>query len=282
MKNKALNGLFIIILVIVVLFYLFLFNKKTFGLKVVFCDVGQGDAALIQFPENEEVLVDTGPNNSVLNCLGKNMAFYDRKISSIFLSHLDSDHIAGVLDVLDNYEVGIIYLTNENKASSVFKKISEKISEKNIQKKLIYKGQRFNYGNYSIETLWPDHSTFSDSLLDSNEYSAVLKLNDGKVNYLFTGDINKKVSDEIVGLEKSKLKSNILKVPHHGSKDFSQSFVLAVDPANSVISVGAKNRYGHPSKETLDFYIENKFKYLRIDQEGDIVIKSDGENWSVK
>ena len=282
MKNKALNGLFLIILAVVALFYWFLFDQKNNDLKVVFCDVGQGDAALIQFPGNEEVLIDTGPNNSVLNCLGKHMSFYDRKISSIFLSHLDSDHITGTLDVIENYDVGTIYLTNKNKESAIFNKIQDKISEKGIPEKLIYQGQNFAFGNYSISTLWPDYTTFSDSSLDSNEYSAVLKLNDGKVNYLFTGDINKKVSDKIAMQEKSKLKSQVLKVPHHGSKDFSQTFVLAVDPEISIISVGAKNRYGHPAKEALDFYDSNKFKYLRTDQEGDIVIESDGESWNVK
>jgi beta-lactamase superfamily II metal-dependent hydrolase len=279
MKSKGINFLIFLLLVGGVLFYTFLFNQKPKNLRVTFCDVGQGDAKLVQFSKDEEVLIDSGPNNSVLNCLGNHMSFYDRKISSIFLSHLDSDHIAGMLDILDSYEIGQVYISNNNKNSEIWRKIEEKIKEKNIPLKSIYSGQTIWYGNYSIETLWPGYNTFVQTGLNANDYSLVLKLNDSSIHFLFAGDIGKDISNRIVGLEASKLKSQILKIPHHGSRDFSPDFTKAVSPEISIISVGKKNRYGHPTKDVLDFLNINKFKYLRTDEAGDITIESDGEKW---
>ena len=110
----------------------------------------------------------------------------------------------------------------------------------------------------------------------------VIRIEDGNINYLFTGDIDKRTADKIVAGSSSVLKSQILKVPHHGSKDFSQEFIKTVNPEISIISVGAKNRYGHPSQELIGFLEQSRFKYLRTDKDGDIKIESDGEEYFIK
>jgi len=286
MKNKISGYLILILAVAGFLVWQSVFNKNQTNLKVTFCNVGQGDAALIQFPKNnEEVLIDAGPDNSVLNCLGENMAFSDREISAVFLSHPDSDHIAGMNSILDKYKVDNVYWTYDKDKSEIFSKIKNKILEKKIPTKLVYAGETFWYQNRSLEILYPNKETIATSGLNSNDYSEVIRLEDDQVSFLFTGDIGKDVSNKILetyGKNSAKLKSAVYKVPHHGSKDYSPDFLSAVNPKLAIISVGKNNRYGHPSKEVLDFLNKNHINFLRTDQKENIKVESDGKEYGVK
>lgn len=230
-------------------------------LHIVFCDVGQGDATLISY-ENFQALIDTGGSEEkILACLAKHMAFWDRKIELVIVSHDQKDH-GGALDVITRRYAVIHLIGNKTRA-----------------------GDEFSYKELHIDTLWPQKITAvsgDQSQNDINSQSVVTKLSFKTFNGLFTGDISE---DEESALIQSGVLSKIavLKVPHHGSKyGSSLPFLEKLRPKDAIVSVGAKNTYGHPSPEAMSRLDTVGTKIWRTDQQGTIEIISDGENFSVK
>ncbi len=245
-------------------------------LEVVFFDIGQGDSIFIETPSKRQVLIDGGPDKSVLEKLNEQMPFYDRKIDLIILTHPDADHITGLIEVLGYYQIGHILTSGFQKDTVVYNKWKKLIEEKGIPLSLAQSGQKiFLEENIVLEILWPDQNSIK-TISSANNASVVGRLVYGQSEILLTGDIEKKIESQLVRHSVSNsLESDILKVPHHGSKtSASYNFLQAVSPEIAVISVGEGNRYKHPSQDVLD-RLENTTIY-RTDKNGDIEVLTDG------
>lgn len=239
-------------------------------LKITFLDVGQGDAILIS-QGSDQILIDGGPNGDVLlDKLGKYMPFWDRKIELVLATHPDQDHIEGLIEAMKYYAVGVVADNSFESETQVYKKYKDIIQEKNIKKINARKNLDIKLGNGGgIKILSPRE----DAVLtekDTNGGSIVAKLTYGNGSFLLTGDLPAEIEDKLVA-ENADLKSNVLKVAHHGSKySTGEEFLGKVDSKVAIISVGKNNRFGHPAPETLS-RLENKhIKIIRTDQTGDI------------
>lgn len=239
-------------------------------LVVNFLDVGQGDAILIQAPKGE-ILIDGGPGRQVLEKLGEILPFSDRKIELIIMTHPDADHINGLVEVLKNYQVDEVIetgVTNDNKAYAEWQKL---IKDKNIKDTIAKKGDKIDLGEgVELNFMWPESNLAGQKIENTNNTSIVNFLDWGNMDVALTGDAETAVLDKIAE-ENSGIKIEILKQAHHGSKNgVSQKFYETFKPDVSVISVGAKNRYGHPDQDTLDILGKLGIKIYRTDEQGTI------------
>ncbi|MFH1456981.1 MAG: MBL fold metallo-hydrolase [Patescibacteria group bacterium] len=273
MKNFKYYFLGILIIATFFVWYL-VFTESHDSLVVSFLDVGQGDAIFIEAPNGNQILIDGGPNKSVLNELSKIMLFYDRSIDLIIESHPDSDHVNGLVEVLKRYNVGLIMesgVANENQA---YQKIQKIIKEKNIKNILARQNMKINLGDGAyMDILFPDRDVAN---LETNTASIIAKLNYGETCFIFTGDSPRAIEQYLVSVYGDKLNCEVLKIGHHGSNtSTSESFLGYIDPKYAVISVG-ENKYGHPHQEILDLLNQFGINILRTDELGTIKIKSNG------
>ncbi len=247
---------------------------------VAFLDVGQGDAIFIQAQNGNQVLLDGGPDKSVLGQLSKIMPFYDRSIDMIVSSHPDSDHIGGLIDVLRRYDVNLAMESGTKAETTVYKEFKNLIKEKNVKDIFALRGMRVHLDkSLYIDILLP---AVGAENLEPHDGMLVAKLVYGNNSFLLTGDMEKDLENYLVFLEGARLKSDILKIGHHGSnKSISESLLGFVSPQYAVIFVGKDNSYGHPHKETLDILEKFEIPVLRTDESGMIKIKSDGKNIAV-
>ncbi len=239
---------------------------------LVFCDVGQGDGAYLRIENKIDVLIDAGPSGRILSCLGKYMPFYDKKIEYAFLSHPQKDHYGGFLDILDRYKIGTFVFSYSESESISFKNLREKLESKNAVTQYRYAGTNILFsGDNGIRFLWPTKQFVGENQgLDPNSYSQILLFRLSGREILFTGDILPQQQRFFIDKVE---KVEILKVPHHGSKNgLTKAFLEKSTPGTAVISVG-RNSYGHPSKEILKMLEVNKVKIRRTDEEGDIVFR---------
>lgn len=246
-------------------------------LEVDFLDVGQGDAIFIQAPGGNQILIDVGPNKAVLGELAKVMPFYDRSIDMVIESHPDSDHIGGLPEVLNRYDVGAVMESGVNSDSAIYVETEKIISNKNIKKILARRGMKINLGDGGyLDILFPDRDVAG---MDANDASIIAKLQYGDKSFLFTGDSPQKMEKYLVSLDGKNLNSDVLKIGHHGSKtSSSDEFLGYISSEYAVISVGKDNKYGHPHQEILDRLQKFSINILRTGELGTIKIKSDGEN----
>jgi len=249
-------------------------------LEITFFDIGQGDSIFIETSDGKQVLIDGGPDNSILEKLNQTMSFYDRTIDLVILTHPDADHITGLVKVLNYYQIEHILTSGLEKDTAIYMKWKELIEEKNISLSLAQQGQRIILqNNVILEVLWPDQNLISSYSNPANNVSVVTRLVYDDIEILLTGDIEKKVENYLVNQD-FELESDILKLAHHGSKTSSSyNFLKKVDPEVAVISVGENNRYKHPSQEVLE-RIKDLIIY-RTDEDGDIKILTDGSLFDI-
>ncbi len=240
-------------------------------------EVGQGDGLFIQSPTGTQVLVDGGPPNQILGRLSQVMSPFDRSIDAIIITNPDQDHISGFLDVLKFYKVGEVFESGTWSDSKIYQNLEDEIKSKNIPDILAKRGMRLDLGGGAVlDILFPDRDV---SGWQTNDGSVVAKLTYGNTSIMLTGDATK-LSERIVLSENTpqQMKSNILKVGHHGSNtSTSPEFLQAVAPTLALISVGQDNKYGHPKQETLNELLQAGVKIFRTDQLGSIILKSDGK-----
>ena len=270
-KPKALTSavnLVILALVLVGIGYFF-FQKPVNGLKVHFLSVGQGDAELIQTPSGQSVLIDGGPNSSVVGEVEKYMPFYQKKIDAVILSHPHADHVAGLVDIAKKYQIGHVYMTGIVHTAPEYLEFLKIVKDKNIQATDVKSGDKLDLGNdIRIDFLYPIKTLVGGKIDNLNNSSIVNRLVYGDSSVLFTGDLEKDSQDEMIAANPN-IKSNILKVPHHGSKDATNpSLVKAVSPQFAVIEVGKNNKFGHPTATALQSLVG--IQVFRTDQDGDV------------
>lgn len=297
-RQKLFSGLIALLLIGGIFFKSQPDNK----LHVYFCDVGQGDSIYIRFPSGQDMLIDGGPDNKVLNCLGKAMPFYDRQIDLVVLTHPQADHLTGLIPVIERYKVLYFVSSPAGNSTAGFGKLKDLVSLKKIEVKNLYSGEKIEFGEASFTSIWPEKSwaytklnltlNSGTSVLgaqttsgDVNDFSEMGILNYKNFDILFAGDgeenIQKKILGENLNLKDAKVE--ILKVPHHGAKTaLLPEFVKRFAPEMAIISVGKNNNYGHPSSNIIKMLQDLGIKIERTDEKGTIEIVSGGEGYTIR
>ena len=248
------------------------------GFSVSFLDVGQGDAILIQGPTGVQVLVDGGPDPSVLRELGSMLPFFDRTIDAVVATHPDKDHIAGLVDVLERYEVATFIESGIPSDTAPALALQAALGAEGAERVLARRGMRLVLGKGAYaDILFPDRDV---SGVETNTGSIVMRVVYGDTSIMLTGDSPQAIEKYLVSL--GGLESDILKAGHHGSKtSSSEEFITQVRPAYTIFSRGCDNSYGHPHPEVVERFNALKIKILDTCAEGTITFISDGKTLSV-
>ena len=261
-------------------------------LHVIVCDVGQGDGILIRTPDGSDILVDGGPDDSILNCLSSHMPFWDRTIELMVLTHPHTDHAAGLIDVLKRYTVLHFVTEKVLGQTATYKRLEDELAAQKLTAKYVFSGDRIDLADKTqLLTLWPSHEWLNspglqagngqndNQSLDLNGFCLIQLLTYGNLKVLLTGDAGSLTEDKIAA-EVGKV--DVLKVPHHGSKTgMSDYFLTQINPSIAIISVGANNRYGHPAQTALDLLKNHNIKTLRTDKNGAVEVVSDGQTFII-
>lgn len=305
--NKLYGRLFLIFIFVIIFFvsiylYVNIFSSK--DLKINFFDIGQGDAALIETPGGENILIDAGPSNLILKKLSDSLSVFDRDIDLAILSHPDADHAAGFISVFENYKVkNILENGDETKDSEIYSEIKN-----DIQKEKNKNSTREYFANCGDEISFSDsknndlkiyiiHPQKNNLIInDTNDNSIVALLTYGDYGFLFTGDASRDVEKRLFfeiencfnkndseTIKKYFKNLTVLKVSHHGSSSGSgEEFIKKLKPNYSVISAGRNNRYGHPSEEVLKILEKYSKNILNTVDDGDITFITDGKNFEIR
>ena len=271
------NPLFWLFLTLILIWIAFL-SLPDRNLHLIFCKVGQGDATLISYRQTQ-ILVDGGPDNSVLDCLAKNMPFWDRNLEIIILTHPEADHFTGLIEVASRYQIDYFLVNRHLNVSSLgFQKLEELINNYKIKNYAPKKGDKINVNPIQLSFLWPPKGM--NDFKGLNDSSLVFYLSFGQFKALLTGDIPSKIEEQLnlKGLKEI----DLLKVAHHGSKFSTGDYFLSqIKPKLAVICVG-KNSFGHPHPDVLGRLKQRGISYLRTDRESQIEVIADGYNWFLK
>ncbi len=260
------------------------------GLEIRYLDVGQGDCSLILLPDGKNVLIDAGPDSSadyVVEYL-KNEKI--EKIDYLIATHPHEDHIGGMDEVINNFEIGRVYapkieesdestdVSNEQPAAVTTKTYENFLNAVSAKGLKIINGKSGTHIYFSlsltIDIIAPNSTYYSDI----NNYSLVVQMKYAQHRFLFMGDAENYSEQEILEGDYD-IKANVIKIGHHGSYSASSNaFIEKVDPDYAIISCGKDNQYGHPHAETLKTLEKNEVNVLRTDLKGTIAVKSDGIN----
>jgi len=263
------------------------YNDKK--LHVVFCNVGQGDAIFVRTPQGSDILIDAGPDDSVLNCLGKNMPFWNRDLELVILTHPHSDHFIGLFSVLKNYKIKSFVSEELSNKTVGFNSLMGKIKAQKIPARFLLAGDRFILKDkVALEIVGPtkeflDQTSPGGTIGESSEFASLeILIRYGKFSALLTGDSQVMELEEILRFTQNDIPLSVLQIPHHGSRFGLTTEILDVlNPKLAVISVG-KNKYGHPTPFILDLLQSKNIKTLRTDQNGEVKVVSDGKNFQIR
>jgi len=288
----------ILLLALCLLVLIFIVSYPNEEVKVVFCDVGQGDAILIS-EGKVQILIDGGPfsysweeyeelrglekemrgmvfkqkRSPVMDCLDGNMPFWDRKIEAVIATHPDLDHVGGLVSVLERFEVEKFLWNGEEGGSLAWSEVRRKVEEENIFSRVLMEGNLIRFGKVELKVLSPEKN--SGGWEDANEGSLVLlgriKDGEGEAEVLLMGDATMEVERRLVWRKILNEEVDILKAGHHGSKTSSSEELLdRVRPAVVVISAGKNNSYGHPAEEVLERIKERGIEIMKTDRDGEL------------
>lgn len=283
------------------LILLFISSSLDSRTTVVFCDVGQGDGMYMRIKNKIDVVVDAGPDNSIIECLGKHMPFFDRTIEMAFITHPQKDHYYGFISIGNRYTIKSLFMNPLSSDNESFKDLVKIIEKQNTTVFFPFEETNVKILESEFKFLWPSRKfieenisqhtkTFSyqntikknplkkymgTSKLDPNLFSLIFYYEEKPIRILLTGDTTGEILNKL--LKKKEIKSTILKIPHHGSKNgLNADFLRLADPTISVISLGKKNRYGHPSQEIIKMLQNTRKNFVRTDQEGNIMFVLSG------
>ena len=252
-------------------------GSSSFVLDVQIIDVGQADCTLIKMPDGQNMLIDAGNNSD-----GGYLVDYlenegVEKIDFLIGTHPHADHIGGMDDIIENFEIGKIYMPRVTSNTQTFEEVLQAIKDKGLKIETATAGKTVLEGEVFAQFISPVGEYYEEL----NDYSAVLKLTYGSKSFLFMGDAEALAEKEI--LQKFDVKSDVLKVGHHGSSTSSHNaFLKAVNPEIAVISVGEGNDYGHPHKSVLKRLEKIGTGLYRTDLNGTVKIYCDGTSIEVK
>lgn len=290
-KNKLMKFLLIIVIALCTYLYETYFEEPTANpeieyrqeetvkidpnnLIIHFVDVGQGDCILIS-KNNEHVLIDAGNNEDGPLLVEYFKELGIKKFKYVIGTHAHEDHIGGIDNVINNFELGHYYMPDVITTTKTFEDVLDALLAKKKAFETPNIGDKFKLSDTEFEVLY-----LGNDKSDLNNTSIVLKLTYKNTTYLFMGDATSKVERILIN-EGKDLKSDVLKVGHHGSQYSSTAaFLKQVSPRYAVIQVGQDNDYGHPKQVTMDKLEKLKTLTYRTDKHGTIILTSDGDNIS--
>ncbi|GIW23414.1 MAG: hypothetical protein KatS3mg068_2421 [Candidatus Sericytochromatia bacterium] len=277
-KKIILKYLFFLIL------FQFLFIYPTYSKELVvsFIDINQGDSVLIQLPNNQNILIDGG-DKEYSKYLEKFLK--DRKIKQIdimIITHPHIDHYGGLLNIAKKFEIKHVLDSGAKTNAITYLELLKILNSKKVKFSIARRGDKFSFeNNLSLEILSPKEPLLKNTRSDINNSSIVAKLRYNNVSFLFTGDIENEIEEQLLR-DNINISSDILKIAHHGSRhSSSEEFLKKVNPSIAIISCGLNNSYGHPHKQLLNRLNRLKIQYYRTDLNGDIIITSDGYKYYV-
>lgn len=245
-------------------------------LRVTFFDVGQGDATLITTPHKDTILIDGGPDSTILSRLGSSLPFSDHEIDLLIVTHNHADHITGLNRVLERYDVKRVWISGAIHTTNEYLKLLEQLRDKHIPTDVVFRGAEATLDGVQLKVLHPLTSAEGTQPEDQHDATLVTRVVYGQTAFLMTGDIDADHEQAIIASGET-IDAQVLKVAHHGSKTATSSqFLDAVKPNYAVIQVGEGNTYGHPSQMVIDRLVAIGATVFRTDKVGTILFASDG------
>jgi competence protein ComEC len=269
-------------------------------LHVDFLDVGQGDSALVTFPNGQTMLVDGGGRLEFRSDdeAGEEVFEPDRQgvgeavvspvlwqkgyshIDYILATHADADHIQGLTDVAKNFSVGEALFGRMPAADPEFQELAAVLRDRGIRSGYVSRGQQLKFGGATVEVLYPRADRGTDAPSDNN-HSVILRIVYGSRAFLLTGDVEREGENELV-TGGGNLRADVIKVPHHGSRTSStQEFVDSVGARYAVISVGRHSRFGHPHREVVDRWRATGATVITTGERGMVSVSTDGSDLNI-
>lgn len=248
------------------------------GMSVTYLNVGQGDSELIQV-NGINMLIDAGTNAGA-NDLVKDLKNRGIKTIDIAIAtHPHEDHIGGIDEVLENFDVKSFYAPKVAHTTKTYENMLKAVKNEGLKIKQIKEGTKIDLGkDTEVQVYSPVKSQYEEL----NNYSPVMKISYGQNSFMFTGDAESLVEKEILS-ENKDLKADVLKLGHHGShSSTSEEFLKAVDPSIAIVSCAKDNKYGHPHKETMSNLKKAGITVYETFRDGDITISSNGKKLDVK
>lgn len=248
------------------------------GMSVTYLNVGQGDSELIQV-NGINMLIDAGTNAGA-NDLVKDLKNRGIKTIDIAIAtHPHEDHIGGMDEVLENFDVKSFYAPKVAHTTKTYENMLKAVKNEGLKIKQIKEGTNIDLGkDTEVQVYSPVKSQYEEL----NNYSPVMKISYGQNSFMFTGDAESLVEKEILN-ENKDLKADVLKLGHHGShSSTSEEFLKAVDPSIAIVSCAKDNKYGHPHKETMSNLKKAGITVYETFRDGDITISSNGKKLDVK
>lgn len=283
LRKPLIGSVFLLLFLLLYVVYAHHARTPQGMLTVAFLDVGQGDSIFIQSPTGVQVLVDGGKGNEVLRPLGSMMGFFDHDLDMVIATHPDSDHIGGLIDVLAQYTVHTIVLTENKDDSPTYDAFIQAVQNEGATVVYARKGQVYDLGSGSagdatLSVLFPVTNTAG---IESNSSSIITHLMYGARSYLLTGDAPSSIEQYLIAQGETRLASDVFKLGHHGSRtSTSDAFLDVVRPRIGIISAGKDNKYGHPHPEVLARLMAHGVPYKNTADEGSIISVTDGtEIW---
>lgn len=273
-KTLAMCGYFTIIAIFLLFGRLSSVERLREEIRITFFDVEQGDCALVEFDDGREILIDGGPpGNITFSVLPYLHARGLEHIDAVVMTHSDADHVGGLRELQKVMDFGSIYIPYATFTSNLHREFITHAESVGTPVVLLSHGDTIpEFPEFRV--LWPDTisvSTAGSLFVDPNEASIVLMLEHGESQVLFTGDIAIPTENKIA--EIADLECDIVKVPHHGSKYSSgEVLIQRTTPMLSVVSVGAKNRFGHPSERVIEDYTLAGSEVIRTDSIGAVIV----------
>ena len=251
-------------------------NMNNDLLKVHYLDVGQGDSIFIELPNNETMLIDAAESyqsENIINYL-KNLNY--QKIDYVIGTHPHTDHIGGLKDIINTFEIGKIYMPKVVSTTKTYESLLMAIKDKNLKINTAKAGTSIiDTDALKINILAPTNSTYTEL----NNYSVVTKITYGTTKFLFMGDAEKLSENEI----KENVTADVIKIGHHGSNTSSSiDFIKKVNAKYGIISVGLNNKYNLPKEEIITNWENSGTKIYLTSINGTITASSDGTNIKIE
>lgn len=251
-------------------------NTNNNLLKVHYLDVGQGDSIFIELPNNETMLIDAAESyqsENIINYL-KNLNY--QKIDYVIGTHPHTDHIGGLKDIINTFEIGKIYMPKVISTTKTYESLLMAIKDKNLKINTAKAGTSIiDTDALKINILAPNNSIYTEL----NNYSVVTKITYGTTKFLFMGDAEKLSENEI----KENVTADVIKIGHHGSNTSSSiDFIKKVNAKYGIISVGLNNKYNLPKEETITNWENSGTKIYLTSTNGTIRASSDGTNIKIE
>lgn len=247
-------------------------------LTAAFVDVGQGDSEIVRTPNGKYILIDTGSSEDRDKIMDF-ISYQDIKsFSAVILTHPHEDHIGNMPEILKKKDVDVIYMPRVSSNISAFYNTVLEAKKRRIPVKEALAGKNFSIDGVQFSFVAPTGSKYSDL----NNYSAALRVTWSKSSMLFMGDAEK-LSENAILKSGAEIKSDIIKVGHHGSSSSSSyKFIKTVSPEAAIISCGVNNDYHHPHKKTLTTFKKLNIRVLRTDLNGTIIVSAGNSGYKIQ